>query len=116
MGQEGHTKRSEKPYTIQNLNDSVGISQELREIFPTTHVLMAYCKGESDRDIHKFNTFSFSLTFFSLFLYSMTTFRWKYMIKGRRKPQYSIDEVKKVMKVMEKTLTIYQFMYLDKFL
>jgi hypothetical protein len=38
------------------------------------------------------------------------------MIKGRRKPQYSIDEVKKVMKVMEKTLTIYQFMYLDKFL
>ena len=39
---------------------------------------------------------------FSLFLYSMTSFGWKYMMKEKKK-EYSDEEVKKLMKVMEKS-------------
>ena len=87
-----------------------------------------HCKRQSDRDLPRLNTFSFSLTkgkytynanekyarIFSLFLYSMTTFGWRYMMKEKKK-EYSEDEVKKLMKVMEKTLTIYQLLYVDEF-
>ena len=90
--------------------------------------MVQHCKRQSDRDFPKLNTFSFSLTkgkytynanekyarIFSLFLYSMSTFGWNYMMKEKKK-EYTEKEVKKLMNVIEKTLTMYQLLYVEEF-
>ena len=92
-------------------------------------LFMELCKHQSDRDFPKLNSFSFSLTkgkhsyfanekyarVFALYIYSMTTFGWTYMMKNRKKSVYDEIDVKKIVRCLEKTLSIYQFLYQEPF-
>ena len=128
-----HTFKQKYPDLLLNeymnlFGVSEGTSGSLRVNSSLPRFMVQHCKRQSDRDFPRLNTFSFSLTkgkytynanekyarIFSLFLYSMTTFGWNYMMKEKRKV-YSVDEAKKVMKAMEKTLTIYQLLYVEEF-
>ena len=88
------------------------------------------CKHQSDRDFPKLNTFSFSLTkgkhsyfanekyarVFALYIFSVTTFGWTFMMKNRKKSVYDEFDVIDIVRCLEKTLTIYQFLYQESFL
>ena len=83
------------------------------------------CKRKSDRDFPSINTFTFALTkgkitynanekyarIFALYLFTLSTFGWNFTVKKSRK---TLPHVLLIVKAIEQTLTIYQFLYLDK--
>ena len=86
---------------------------------------MLHCKRKSDRDFPILNTFTFALTkgkihynanekyarIFALYLFTMTTFGWNFVMNKSKK---SKDTIYLVIHALEMTLTIYQFLYEDK--
>ena len=87
------------------------------------------CKRQSDRDFPKLNSFSFSLTkgkhsyfakekyarVFALYIFTLTTFGWNYLLNNRKKSKYDEPDAIRIVSCLEKTLTMYQFMFQEQF-
>ena len=108
-----------------------GVSEDTMgklEINASVGSLMNRCKRKSDRDFPLINTFSFALTkgritytakerfarIFALYLFCMTSFGWNFNLNSSKR-SYSETIVKKVVKLIEKTLTIHEYLYQEEF-
>ena len=128
-----HTFKQKFPnLMVQEYLNIFGVSEDTSgslQVNSSLPLFMLLCKHQSDRDFPKLNTFSFSLTkgkhsyfanekyarIFALYLFSVTTYGWSFMMKNRRKGTYDELDVINIVRCIEKTLTIYQFLYQESF-
>ena len=90
--------------------------------------IVSYCSRQSDRDFPKLTSFSFSLTkgkhtysaqekyarVFAIYIFCMTSYGWNF-VTTRTISRYDGSEARKVIQLLQHTLTMYQYLHLPKF-
>ena len=128
-----HTFQQKFPnLVVQEYLNLFGVSEDTSgslQLNSSLPRLITMCKRQSDRDYPRLNTFSFSLTkgkhsyfacekyarVFALYLFSLTTYGWNFAMKNMKTSKYDEKDAMKVLKCLEFTLTIYQYLFQENF-